>query len=123
MSKFSKNSLFDVKNPSFTWLVAVILESLIMTETHIECGHTKTTLYAHRVNKSCKLITFSHLDSSNFNDNFKDNFMQKKVKSILVALILSFGLFLFFIIFTFGSVLNLLFDNFFHIAFGYTISL
>ena len=42
------------------------------------------------------MITFSHLNSSNFNDNFKDNFMQEKVKSILVVLILSFALFLFF---------------------------
>ena len=41
-----------------------------MTETDIECGHTKTTLYARGVNKSCKIITFSHLNSSNFNDNF-----------------------------------------------------
>ena len=94
-----------------------------MTETDIECGHTKTTLHARGVNKSCKMITFSHLNSSNFNDNFKDNFMQEKVKSILVVLILSFAPFLFFIIFTFGSVLKLLFDDFFHIAFGYTISL
>ena len=53
-----------------------------MTETGIECGQTKTTLYAHGVNKSCKMITYSHLISSNFNDNFKDNFMQEKVKSI-----------------------------------------
>ena len=68
------------------------------------------------------MITFSQLNSSNFNDNFKDNFMQEKVKSILVVLILSFAPFLFFIIFTFGSVLKLLFDDFFHIAFGYTVS-
>ena len=67
-----------------------------MTETDIECGHTETTLYARGVNKSCKMITFSHLNSSNFNDNFKDNFMQEKVKSILVVLILSFASFLFF---------------------------
>ena len=67
-----------------------------MTETDIECGHTKTTLHARGVNKSCKMITFSHLNSSNFNDNFKDNFMQEKVKSILVVLILSFASFLFF---------------------------
>ena len=39
-----------------------------MTETDIECGHTKTTLYARDVNKSCKMITFSHLNSSNFSD-------------------------------------------------------
>ena len=94
-----------------------------MTETDIECGHAKTSLHTCRINKKCKMITFSHLNSSNFNDNFKDNFMQEKVKSILVVLILSFAPFLFFIIFTFGSVLKLLFDDFFHIAFGYTISL
>ena len=46
-----------------------------MAETDIECGHTKRTLYARGVNKSCKMITFSHVKSSNFNDNFKDNFM------------------------------------------------
>ena len=68
----------------------------MMTETDVECGHIKTTLYARGVNKSCKMITFSHLKSSNFNDNFKDNFMQEKVKSILVVLILSFASFLFF---------------------------
>ena len=90
-----------------------------MIETDIECGHTKSTLYARGANKSCKIITCSHLSSSNFNDNF----MQQKVKSILVVLILSFASFLIFIIFTFGSVLKLLFDDFFHIAFGYAISL
>ena len=63
-----------------------------MTETDIECGHTKITLYIRGVNKSCKMITFSHLNSSDFNDNF----MQEKVKSILVVLILSFASFLFF---------------------------
>ena len=29
--------------------------------------------------ESCKIITFSHINSTNFNDNFKDNFMQEKV--------------------------------------------
>ena len=67
-----------------------------MTETGIECGQTKTTLYAHGVNKSCKMITYSHLISSNFNDNFKDNFMQEKVKLIYAVLILSFASFLLF---------------------------
>ena len=67
-----------------------------MTETDIECGHTKTALYARGVNKGCKMITFSHLKSSDFNDNFKDNFIQEEVKSILVVLILSFASFLFF---------------------------
>ena len=52
---------------------------------------TKTTLYARGVNKSCNMITFSHLNSSNFN-----NFMQEKVKSVLVVLILLFASFLFF---------------------------
>ena len=94
-----------------------------MAETDIECGHTKTTLHACGINKSCKIITFSHLNSTNFKDNFKDNFMQEKVKSRLVVLILSFASFAFFRIFTFGEVLKLLFDDFFHIAFGYTIKL
>ena len=29
--------------------------------------------------KSCKSITFSHINSTNFNNNFKDNFMREKV--------------------------------------------
>ena len=41
-----------------------------MTETDIECGYTKTTLYARGVNKICKMITFSHFNSSNFSDTF-----------------------------------------------------
>ena len=94
-----------------------------MTETNIECGHSKAALYSPGVCKSCKMITFSHLNFSNFNDNCKDNFMPEKVKSILVVLILSFAPFFFFIIFTFRSVLKLLFDDLFHIAFGCTISL
>ena len=49
--------------------------------------------------------------------------MQEKVRSILVVLILSFVPFFFFIIFTFGSILKLLFDDLFHITFGYIISL
>ena len=67
-----------------------------MTETDIECGHTKTTLHARGVNKSRKIITFPQLNSANFNDNFKDNFMREKVKSTLVVLILSFASFVFF---------------------------
>ena len=67
-----------------------------MTETDIERGHTKTALYARDVNKSCKMITFSHLNSSDFNENFKDKFMQEEVKSILVILMVSFASFLFF---------------------------
>ena len=51
-----------------------------MTETDIECGGTKTTLYVCGINKSCRMITYSHLNSSNFNDNFKDNIMQEKIK-------------------------------------------
>ena len=88
-----------------------------MTETDIECENTKTTLHARGSNESCKMITFSHLNSSNLNDNFKENFMLEKVKSILVVFILSFASSFFFIIFTFGSVLKFLFDDFFHIAF------
>ena len=55
-----------------------------MTETDIEYGHTKTILHARGVNRSCKIITFSHLDSTNVNDNF----MWEKVKSTLVVLFL-----------------------------------
>ena len=32
--------------------------------------------------KSRKIITFSHLNSINFNDNFKVNFMRKKVNKM-----------------------------------------
>ena len=32
--------------------------------------------------KSGKIITFSHLNSTNFKDNLKDNFMRKKVKKM-----------------------------------------
>ena len=32
--------------------------------------------------KSRKIITFSHLNSANFNDNFKDNFMREKVNKM-----------------------------------------
>ena len=67
-----------------------------MRETDIECGHTKTALYARGVNKGCKMITFSCLNSSDFNDNFKDNFIEEKVTSIMVILIISFASFLFF---------------------------
>ena len=59
-----------------------------MTETDTKCGHSKTSVHARGVNKSCKMITFSQSNSTNFSDNFKDKFMQEKVKSILVALIL-----------------------------------
>ena len=53
-----------------------------MAETDIECVHIKTTLCVSGVKKSCKMITYSHLNSCNFNNNFKDNFMQEKVKSV-----------------------------------------
>ena len=66
-----------------------------MTETDIKCGHTKTTLHARGVSKSCTIIGFSHFNSTNFNDNFKDNFMPEKVKSTLVVLILQFASFVF----------------------------
>ena len=94
-----------------------------MTETDIECGHTKLTLHACGINKSHKIIAFSHLNSTNFNNDFKDNFMREKVKSTLVVLILSFASFVFFHHLYIWSVLKLLFDDFFHIAFGYIISL
>ena len=67
-----------------------------MTEIDLECWHTKTVFYGRGVNKVCKMITYSHLNSSDFNDNFKDNFVQEEVKSILVVLILSFVSFFFF---------------------------
>ena len=67
-----------------------------MAENDIECGHTKTTLHVRGVNRSCEMITFSHLNSSNINDNLKDTSLLEKVKSILVVLILSFASFLFF---------------------------
>ena len=41
-----------------------------MTETDIECGHTKTTLHARGVSRSHKIITFSHLHPTNVSDNF-----------------------------------------------------
>ena len=63
-----------------------------MTETNIECGRTKTTLHARGVHNSCKIIAFSHLNSTNYNDNF----MREKVKSTLIVLILSFASFVFF---------------------------
>ena len=62
-----------------------------MTETDIECGHTKTTLHVRGVNKSRKITAFSHLNSTKFNDNINDNFMREKVKSTLVVLILLFA--------------------------------
>ena len=55
-----------------------------MTETDMECGHTKTILHARGVNKIRKIITFSHLNSNYVNDNF----MREKRKSTLVGLIL-----------------------------------
>ena len=95
-----------------------------MTETDIEYGHSKTILHARSVNKSRKIVTSSHLNSTNFNDNFNDNFMQEKVESQHWSY-QSYHLchLCFFIISMFGSVLKLLFDDFFHIAFDYTISL
>ena len=67
-----------------------------MTETDIECGHTKTILHARGVNISRKIITFSPLNSTNFNNNFKGDFMREKVTSTLIVLILSFASFVFF---------------------------
>ena len=54
-----------------------------MTETDIECGHTKTTLHARGVNRSRKIISFSHLNSTNVK-----RYYAEKIKSILVVLIL-----------------------------------
>ena len=52
-----------------------------MAETDIECGHTKTTLHARGVNRSHKIITFSHLNSTNVNNNF----MQENINATLVV--------------------------------------
>ena len=103
--------------------------------------------------KSSKIITFSDRNPTNFNDNFKDYFVRQKVNKIaskaktlndelilsrklwsswynskflstLIVFILLFASFAFFHhLYTIGSVLKLLFDDFFHIAFGYIISL
>ena len=35
-----------------------------MTETDIECEHTKVTLHARGINRSQKIITFAHLNST-----------------------------------------------------------
>ena len=72
-----------------------------MTETDIECGHTKTTLHARGVNRSRKIITFSHLSSTKTACGCIDPI-------ICVNCV--------FIIFTFWSVVKLLFDDFFHIC-------
>ena len=62
-----------------------------ITEIDIECEHTKTTLTPKQLSmlvaltkfltllKSSKIITFSHLNSTNLSDYFKDNFMREKV--------------------------------------------
>ena len=55
-----------------------------MAETDIECGHITTTLHTRGINRSDKIITFSHLNSTNVNVNF----MRQKVKLTLVVLIL-----------------------------------
>ena len=33
--------------------------------------------------KSGKIVTFSHSNSTNFNDNFKDNFMSEKMNKMV----------------------------------------
>ena len=53
---------FDFKKSSLTCLVAAIYVQLIVTETDIVCGHTRTTLHACNVNRSRKIITFFHLN-------------------------------------------------------------
>ena len=52
---------------------------MIETEIDIEYGHTKKTLDAHGANKNRRIVTFSHLISTNVNENF----MQEKVNSTL----------------------------------------
>ena len=87
-----------------------------MIETDIECGHTKTTLYARGVNESCKMITSSPLNSSNFNVTL----CRKKLSQYWSYQ--SYHLRCSCLSSSFGSVLKLLFDDFFHMAFGYTVS-
>ena len=59
-----------------------------MTETGLECRQTKTTLHGRGLTKlltffkNDKIITFSHLNSTNYNNNFKDNFVQEKVNKM-----------------------------------------
>ena len=60
----------------------------MMTETDIECVHTKATLHARGINnifdvfQSREIIAFSHLNTTDFNGNFKDNFMREKVNKM-----------------------------------------
>ena len=57
-----------------------------MAETGLEYGHTKTTRLALKKFlasfKSGKIITFPHLNFTNFKDNFKDNFVLEKVNKM-----------------------------------------
>ena len=56
-----------------------------MTETYIECGHTKITIHACGVNRSRKIVTFLYYC---YYTNVNTNFMPEKVESTLVVLIL-----------------------------------
>ena len=59
-----------------------------MTEADIECGHTKKLSMLVALTKfltffkSCKIFTFSHLNSATFKDSFKYNFMWEKVNKM-----------------------------------------
>ena len=55
-----------------------------MTETDIECGHNKTTIHVHGVNRSRKIVIFSNSSSTNVNHNF----MGESFKSTWVVLML-----------------------------------
>ena len=61
------HGLFDFKKLNLTWLAAATLVQLIMTEADIECGYSnsKANLRARGINTNCKIITFSHLSSTN----------------------------------------------------------
>ena len=59
------HGLFDFKKLNFTWLAAATLVQLIMTEADIECGYSKANLRARGINTNCKIVTFSHLSSTN----------------------------------------------------------
>ena len=70
---------FDIKKPSFTWSSCHI--GVIYNDRN------RCRMWAYQKNSPCscrKIITFSHLNSTNANVNF----MREKVKSTLVVLIL-----------------------------------
>ena len=52
-----------------------------MTKTHLQCGHSNTSIHARGVNfKIHKIITYSLSKHANNNNNFEDNFIRENVK-------------------------------------------